>query len=526
MIFLVAAGLGGLYVWSLNNYKNHPSISSLNSHEIPKINGNEDLVYQAPKKVQKVEIWSSADGYTLGIPMYQNILDKIHNVWRIPISQLKYKPGRHNFKIKLGDQFETELEEPSNKLTNKIKSELERVAIVDPSGNWIKPPESKPVITYPNQASKTLRIKDDSATSIKLIGLYGDKDTKLPLSYNNTNNLWEIKNLELDKGNHKFKIIKNSRIETGPDRIITTDKKGTILRPNPFFAQIIAKDSPSENLEVESPNTTFLALKGSFDNYQQEYIFSPKDEKGNFIQNLGKLNLPEGEYEIEFINTEGLEPTHKSVININDEGKVYFPNLNSLKLVTRNGNTESAKTIKVKTPKLKSLAITFAENNWEKLYPMEFKGDHWEVTLTSLTPGRHKFKFLPNGAWENGDVKSLIVDENGTLLYPENVEPIITSLSKNTLKVKATKFIKLSIRNSTNWNKDTVGKYNTSEGVWEFKTSDLGINTQTDSRFIFKFLINDKFEAGPARVLNTRKDNKATLSKLTQTGIKDKDVSN
>ncbi len=61
--------------------------------------------------------------------------------------------------------------------------------------------------------------------------------------------------------------------------------------------------------------------------------------------------------------------------------------------------------------------------DWAGKYPMERRGDTWglDISRLGIGLGRHEFKFLPNGEWEDGDNRMLFVNEEGVLERPQDL---------------------------------------------------------------------------------------------------------
>ncbi len=494
--------IGGLtlYAVGLLTVKNSKTISQLKNLEIPSVAIGEELVYQSPKRVGSVELYYSGNGYTIGIPMKQNISDWFHNIWRLPISEIPLKMGRNNFKFKLGDQFE---------------SQPERVAMVDNNGNWVTPPNANPIIMYPTRTARTLRIYDPSATSIELTDVYGYGDSVIPLTYKESSGMWEVENLELNEGRYIVKINKNGQTNSNLERVIFINKDKKIIIPTPLFPELVIATDASPILEVLCPKSTSLSLKGSFDNFAKEHPLTPKEDR--FVIDIQALKVSPGMHQIEFVTPEGPEPNGKTPIYVDKEGKVYFPKFNDIENIIPN---KPSNKIKAKTPEIASLGAIFSSDGWEKTYPLEKAGEYWEGTIEGLTPGRHEFKFKPNGQWESRDNRVILVEENGLFSFPEAVNPKITSLEGNKLKVKATKLVTLSIRTAEDWNKDILGKYNEEEELWEFDLDEVGIDKSKDKRILLKFLIDGVFETGPNRFFSWS-ENKLSAGRLTQNNTQD-----
>lgn len=60
---------------------------------------------------------------------------------------------------------------------------------------------------------------------------------------------------------------------------------------------------------------------------------------------------------------------------------------------------------------------------WTRKHPMERRGETWGLDITELGIGlgRHEFKFLPDGEWEEGDNRMLFLNEEGVLEQPQDL---------------------------------------------------------------------------------------------------------
>lgn len=507
VLSLLVIGVGlTLFLKTKSNPEEEKSIKDLQELKMPQIAPGGELVYKSPTWAKSVEIRHSGNEWSLGKKLRQNLLDKITKTWRIPISELGYKPGRHRFKFVIDGDFE---------------QGYDRVLYVDDSRGWVRPENTQPKIEYLTETSGVLRIKDDSATFIEIIGLGSDWKTRVPLTFNDNNKLWELKDLNLEKGRYTFKVVKDGVLEGGADRVITVNSRGLIDAPSPRYARIREMQHPSKTMIVDSPGTTFLALKGSFDNWNAEFPLKPRDV--GFSIDIGELNLAKGMYEVKFINSDGFEPTSNHPIYINERGEIYFPNFDDINVVT---NQPPSTILQARRPDLVSLSVCLSEDNWQKFYPMEMKDGVWEVNLEGLKKGKHNFKFLPNGKWESRDNRELIIGPDSKIYFPKNVSIRIISLSANKLKVQAPNFVTLGIKTSKDWGEELLATYNEKESLWEVNLQELNISRSDTGRHFFKFTIDGEFEDGPNRTLIVDEEGKFSIGRLAQPKNIDPEVNN
>ena len=508
LIILTATILGALiYFKSVGNPLRSPQLISIEKGEIPNILLGDDLIYKSPIKTKKVEVYYSGNQYVVGKKLKQSLPDRLYNTWRIPISEVKFSPGRHNFRFKIGENFE---------------DFPERVVVIDDQGNWKSPPKETPIAVFPHKKSKTFRIKDNSATRIEIVL---DQSRTIPLKYNKKSELWEGNNFDLSAGEYEYRVQKDGSIETNSNGLLKVDSKARFLPPETPWAELVVPQVASKSLYIKSPTVSALTLSGSFDNFATEHKLAKVGE--NFSIATSQFGLSEGVYKMTVQAPTDKTKKQDIAVYINKEGEVYTPPNDLLEILTEPNPT---KTMRVIFPKnINTLEVVFSKDNWKKFNQLENNNGTWEITFDGkdkLSPGLHEFKLHPNSTREKGKPLAIVVEDDGSIYYPEKISPKIISVGNGKLIAKAPKHIILSIRNSKNWDIDIPGEYNNTNNYWEFDTNKLGIDTSQSQRYMFKFLVNGIFESGANRIIVTDTNGKVSIKNLESKPDEDPNIKN
>lgn len=79
--------------------------------------------------------------------------------------------------------------------------------------------------------------------------------------------------------------------------------------------------------------------------------------------------------------------------------------------------------LRYENPTAKAVKVTGSWNKWAGQTPMQRDGAAWVLDMRTLKPlpGRHDYKFLPDGNWEPGDNRFLFLNEAGEVEKPPDV---------------------------------------------------------------------------------------------------------
>jgi alpha-glucosidase len=473
------------------------SEDDLKHYRIPTVPNDGELIYKAPKRFKNVSIRYSGNDFGLGKPLRQNTADKLLNRWRIPISELGYKEGRHRFKFLHDGNFE-----PG----------FDRVAYVDKEGNWYRPPSGRAKIEYRAKSSKKLTIKDDSSSFIEGIGLGGDWDTKEPLVYNTNLGLWEldISELGLQSGYTTFKLIKNGEIERGANRIILV-QGNRVQAPTAPYPEPETTLAPKKELSVLAPTTTYLAIRGSFDNWEKEHELN-SGPKNTYLLNPKDLNLTEGKYYIKFITSEGEETNNEFTIFVDESQNISYKGVNRPSILPE--RTPDNKII-VSAPDLIKLQFSWSQDDWKTQTPLNLIEDglfEFSLNLDGVEPGVYSFKFLPNGQWEPGEDRRIIISPEKTIEFPSDINPKIKKIDGKNLLIEAPSYVDLELKTYYPEEKTIKAIYSPSKNLWEVDGAELGV--KANSRTLFQYQIGGEAPSEPYKYININQKGKVDLGQL------------
>jgi glycosidase len=397
----------------------------------------------------------------------------------------------------------------------------DRILWTTEEGKIFTPIDNGPIIwdgfsPYPN-----LRVQDDNVTSLRLKHSGNGWTDSIP--FNLVDGIWSlnISSLGLPSGVYEYKLERDLKIEGGVNRILQIVDASEHVRIDPKVPEIIQLKAKSPLLVVSDPNTNYLAIKHEGDKWEKEYQF------------------------------EKIEP---KILKINE---FFLP------------VPEDRKTIKFQKPKESSyVEIRTNHDNWEKGIPLEIDKDNpeiltFDVSTWKLPEGRHEFKFVIDGKFEEGPNRTIWIDgeglmqkdqlsqiqrkttwvlntaeadlkpgrtefklvsssgmepgsnrvlhigEDGNITFPVPENPVI--LNKTTpsdkLEVLAPNNTDIGIRHSgDNWEK--IHKLKRKGDTWSITRKELGLEEGT---YEFKIMIGEGYDSGPNQKMTIGEDGQIIL---------------